>query len=253
MKYTLLEVNQAVLASMDSDEIDSIDDTTESRQVTLLIRNVYMDIVDRADLPEDFTLFRLAETTSSTPTVMTVPTDISKILWIKYNTETEDDTDMSYTDMVYVPKYEFLSNMFRLRESSDTVGTFTKTIDSDTINFLYRTDTAPTCYTTYDDNTLVFDSLDTEVDTHLTADKTTCYGKKVVIFTSTDTFEFPKLDEPQHQLLLNESKALAWAELRQTQHMKAERQAGRGWTKLQKSKDVINPNRFDRLPNYGRK
>lgn len=252
MKYTLLDVTQAVLSSMDSDQVTSINDTTESQQVVLLIRNVYLDIVDRADLPEDFTLFRLTETSASTPTVMTTPTDVSRILWVKYNRETTTDTDQAYTDMIYQPKYEFLSSMYLLKESDTTTGSFTKTIDSDTINFMYRKDISPTCYTSYDDNTIVFDSVDTTVDTFLRASKTVGYGKKVVTFTSSDSFAFSKLDEPQHQLLLNECKALAWAELRQTQHAKAERQANRGWFKLQTSKHLLKPKYFDELPNYGR-
>ena len=253
MKYTLLQVTQAVLSSMDSDEITSITDTTESAQVVLLIRNVYMDIVNRANLPENFTMFSLEETSASTPTRMTLPTDVTSVDWVKYNVETTTDTNMQYRDIKFLSLNDFLTRMYLLDEDETTVETYTLSIDTSTINVMYLDDKAPQFYTTYDDNSILFDSVDTGVDTFLRNTKTACFGKKVVEFTSSDSFAFPKLDEPQHQLLLNESKALAWAELRQTTHAKAERTANRQWTKLQNSKDAFDTNYYQKLPNYGRR
>ena len=55
-------------------------------------------------------------------------------------------------------------------------------------------------------------------------------------------------------LLLNEAKALAWTELKQAQHPKAELNSKRGWTSLQRTKHATETlSDFDKLPYFGRK
>jgi len=68
-----------------------------------------------------------------------------------------------------------------------------------------------------------------------------------------DTF-IPELDDQQFPLLLNEAKSLAFFELKQTPHTKAEQEARRQWTSLQRDKSVDDkPSSFDALPNFGRR
>ena len=45
MKYTLLAIVQEILSDMDSDEVNSIDDTVESQQVASIVRSAYMAIM----------------------------------------------------------------------------------------------------------------------------------------------------------------------------------------------------------------
>ncbi len=72
-------------------------------------------------------------------------------------------------------------------------------------------------------------------------------------FQKVDTFT-PVLDEQQFPLLLQESKALAFAELKQMPHQKAEIEVRRQTTALQKYKSIVDkPTYFDQLPNFGRK
>jgi hypothetical protein len=100
---------------------------------------------------------------------------------------------------------------------------------------------------------LVFDSYDSTVDSTLQQSKTLCYGLKDYTWTETDTF-VPPLDAEQFPLLLNEAISLAWSELKQAQHAKAESMARRGWTNLQHSKNRINTvTELQKLPDYGRK
>jgi hypothetical protein len=86
MKRTLLDLTQNILSAMNSDEVNSIGDTTESTQVAEIIRTTYYNILGRAELPEHDKLFNLASSTnSSTPTVMFRPSEgVVKINWMKY-------------------------------------------------------------------------------------------------------------------------------------------------------------------------
>jgi hypothetical protein len=51
VKYTLLELTQRILESMDSDEVDSIEDSPESLAVANIIKECYFDILGKLDLP----------------------------------------------------------------------------------------------------------------------------------------------------------------------------------------------------------
>jgi hypothetical protein len=84
--------------------------------------------------------------------------------------------------------------------------------------------------------------------------KTMVYGEYEPTFTMADSF-VPDLDSRQFSLLYNEAKALAFAELKQTEHARAEKAAKRGWVTLAHQKSTIPTNYpyFNTLPNYGRK
>lgn len=255
MKYNLLSLTQAVLSSMDSDEVNSISDTTESAQVATLIRGVYFDILERAELPENKTLFNLsASGDAAKPVLMTVPDNIDSVLWLKYNKATTTNTYPQFKDLQFLPLDDFLNWMYMQNTTSANTGNFAHTIGTSTITFIYKNNLAPCRYTTFDDSTIIFDSYDITVDATLQGSKTLGYGKTVIPFLMVDTFDFPSLDEPQHALLLNEAKATAWAELKQTQHAKAEKAAHRQWSSIENTKFRAEQDRaFDELPNYGRR
>lgn len=261
MKYTLLELTQAVLSSMDSDEINSINDTVESQQVVEVIKTVYDDIITRGDLTTNKTPFNLtASTDPLKPIMMSKPEGIERIEWVKYNTQKLADTVPSWTNMTYLPPIDFIDYMHAYNQTATNVSSFTHTIDSYVLTFTYRTDIAPHYYTSFDDNEIFFDSYDAVVDSTLQSSKSLCYGLKVTDFQKTDGFT-PDLQPQQFALLLNEAKSLAWAELKQTVHQKAEVSARRNWRHLQKtrqeipnSEDVVNnAHNFDRLPNFARR
>jgi hypothetical protein len=223
-------------------------------QVATIVRTVFEDIYTRSNLPEHYGLVNLdASGDSDQPVLMTVPNTVSELLWLKYNKETDENTDMNMAPVEYLPLPDFLDMTMMLAESDTSVDTMTYTSGSHTATFLYRTDKHPDYYTTIDDTTLIFDSYDSDVDTTLQSSKTLGYAKLVIPWTMSDTFT-PALDANQFPLLLNEAKALAWAELKQTQHGKAEQSARRQWVSIQKNKQAVDKRPYrDTLANYGRK
>lgn len=254
MKLTLLELVQEILSSMDSDEVNSITDTTESLQVAHVVKNCYFDLISRTKLPEHYTLFNLEASGDNTkPTLMSMPDSFSEAVWIKYNTETTTDTDINMVLMKYLTLEDFLNYIHQFSESDTNVGTFEHTVGTSTFTVLYKDDKAPQFYTSFDDSTILFDSYDSDVDTTLQGSKTLCYGRKVIDFALEDGYT-PDLDENHFSLLLNEAKTLAWTELKQSQHPKAELNARRGWVGLQKTVEKVKTlSDFDKLPNFGRK
>ena len=66
MRYSLIELVQRILESMDSDEVDSITDTVESLAVANIVKECYYDIISNLDLPERKDIFQLDGSGDST-------------------------------------------------------------------------------------------------------------------------------------------------------------------------------------------
>lgn len=250
MKYSLLEMSQSILSSLDSDEIDSISDTTEARQVAEVIRTVYFNILARSNLPEHKELFQLvASADADSPVLMTKPSNVSRIYWIKYNKLTvDDDGEPNFQYVTILPLEQFLFQM----QGIDTTETTVDTMTLNSLDFSFRNDIGPCFCTVVDDYYLVFDSYDSAIDSTLQASKTMCYGQTIPVFTMEDDFT-PDLDEQQFPLLLNEAKALAFMELKQTPHQNAERESRRQWINLQRTKELVKPSALDQFADFGRK
>lgn len=271
MKLTLLDMTQSILSSLDSDEVNSISDTTESLQVANIIKNTYFNIASRTHLPENTGLFQLDASTDDTiPVIMYKPSNVDKLIWIKYfdnsttvtgtnypshdiNTDIEPTVSQSTPDLNYktlqildITSFLTMVNQYDINE--DEVEEYTL----NGIKFRYKNNSNPTYCAVLSDYYILFDSYDQTVDDTVQNSKTQCYGELIPSFKMEDNF-IPVLDDYQFPLLLNESKSLAFFELKQTAHQKAEQEAKRQWSSLQRDKSLVNrPTYFDSLPNFGR-
>lgn len=257
MKRTLLEMTQDILVSLDGDEVTDIADTAESAQVAAIIRQCFYEIAANAKLPEHHALFELTETSSSSPTIMTKPTDVLTIEWIKYDNKLTADTPTDYRDVRFVNR-KYLIELGLGLDTTDTtnVGTFNYTIGSDIFPFPHLKTQFPMYYTTYDDSTIVFDGYYSAEDTFLRKTKTMCYGLKESSWTHSNS-AVPSLDHKLHNLLFQEAKAQCFNELKQVDNARAEKKARRGWQTLYKEKhDIKGQDPYwdaTKLPNYGKR
>lgn len=253
MKYTLLEMVQDVLSSMDSDEVNSITDTTESMQVARVVRACYFDVVSN-NLPEDTFIFQMEPSNEfSKPVLMYLPQDIHNLVVLKYNRVEAGETDPNFTVLTPLSVDEFFKRTHALHLSEDNVASMEHSVGGNTFTFLYQTDKGPSYYTSVDGRTFFFDSYDQGVDGTLQKVKTFCIGQKENVFNLTDNYVID-LNEKEHIWLLNEAKSLAFAELKQVQHPKAEQTAKRQRIKAQAGKHVMNDPylAYQKFPNYGR-
>lgn len=225
MKPTLLELHQSILSAMDSDEINSISDTPESRQVTEVLKTSYFNLVALGEFPRDNNVWQLeASTNPLFPVTMTLPSDVNDIRWIKYDAHTSTDTAVRYQEVYPMPFWDFIQLVTNMNPTDSNVMTYTHTVGTNTWTLYAKNDAVPRYYTTADDHTILFDSYDSAVDSTLQRSKTMVFGQKNYDWLESDTFILP-LDDKQFQRLLNEAKALAFAELKQSQHLKAEKTA----------------------------
>lgn len=249
MKYSLLELVQNVLSSLDSDEVDSINDTAEARQIAQIVRQCYFNIVARADLPELKNIFSLTASGSSLkPVLMTFPSNVTTMEWIKYNKLTPDLTTETFTYVTKLPLQQFLEMIHSMLESESNVDV----MSHGGFDYLYRNDKNPDFCTVLSDSTVIFDSFLNTMETTLQSSKTLCYGNTVPTFSLLDTYT-PSLDDQQFPLLLNEAKSMAMLELKQQPNQSAVQESRRQWRTLQRTKSIDKvPTPFDALPNFGR-
>jgi hypothetical protein len=254
-KKTLLQLVQEILSSTDGGEINSYLDTTESLQVARILENTYWDIVSTSSFGAMFTFYELtASGNTSYPTIMTLPSAAVTLESLKYDYATIADPQPNLYPITFLTPDQFLQRMYSIDASSSNVTSFNYPIyNSGTLSVVAYKDTAPRYYTTYDDNTIIFDSYDASVDTTLQANKTLAYGEVNPTWTYSDNF-IPNLPEKQFTILRNEAKATAYVELKQTTNSDATKKARRGWISSQKTGNKLNNprNNLTYTPNYAK-
>jgi|TARA_R110000803_G_scaffold59452_2_gene118048 hypothetical protein len=246
-KMTLLEMTQDILSDMDSDEVNSINTTPESLQVAQIIKTSYYNIVDGTDYPFLYELFRMNTSgTSDRPTHMTLPDTVVDLKWIKYNTKKlAGDKDL-YKSVVYKTPEDFMQIVDQ-RDSTDT--NIKVVTDSTGISINVFKNKQPQCFTSFDDESLVFDSYLSSLETNLQNSKTQCWGKRSVAFTLSDTF-IPDIPVQLFSYLLAEAKSTAFVVLKQMANPKAEQTATSQRRRM--SQDAWRLKNGISYPNYGR-
>ncbi len=258
-KMNLLAMTQDILSDMDSDEVNSITESVEALQVAQIIKTTYYNIIDGKDYAFLYELFQMdASATSARPTHMKLPDDVIDLSWVKYDSKKAVTDKSLYQTVNYKTPEEF---MLLVDQRDSKLSKVDVIVDSTGINLNILNDTAPTCFTSFDDVTMVFDAYNKALDTVLQKAKTQCWGKRSIAFTLEDTF-IPDLPVQMFTYLLNEAKSTAFLTLKQMANQKAEqistkqrrRMSQDAW-KLQDEKGIMYPNygrnrSTKRTPNY---
>lgn len=255
MSKTLIEYVQDILSSMDSDEVNSISDTTESNSVATIVKNIYEDLLTEIELPTQYTIFQLGSSGDITkPNQMILPNTIENIDWIKYNKVTTTDVDQQFRLITFLPKDEYLRIVNSYSSSDSNTITSNFTVDSVEFPLLCLNDRHPEYYTTFDNRTLVFNAYNSAEEATLQSSKTLCYGKRASVFELVDDF-IPFTEQKFQSLLFNAAKATAWAELKQTTNNKAEKAEKRARIKTQSAKNSVEHGKpfYDYIAGYGRR
>ena len=142
---------------------------------------------------------------------------------------------------------EFLQ-MLNARPSSDSsVDTIQDTIAG--IELLILNDRSPLYWTTFDDQTIIFDAYDSAVDTNLLASKTQIWGNVEGTWTHTNA-GVPNLPAKAFPYLLAEAKSTCFNTLMQVGNQKAEQQSRRQRVWL--SREKWRNGQGMQFPDYGR-
>ena len=246
-KPTLLAIVQEILSDMDSDIINSIDDTDEAGQVAQIVKSTYDAMISNRNWPHTKRIINLAAYSDNMlPTHMLVTDEIKEMISIYYDKKKQGDTRLLYQEVKWMEPDDFLR--YTNGRNSDDAFIMTVTDPSGVI-LLISTNKAPTYYTSFDDKTIVFDSYDSEVDNTIQTSKTQARAY-VVPELVIDDDAVPDLPREAFSALIEEAKSKAMFKLKQMTDSKAEQEATRQQHWLsRKAWTVAGGIRF---PNYGR-
>lgn len=246
-KMTLLEIVQDILNDLSSDFVNSIDDTEESQQVAQIVKSTYFAMMSNRDWPHLKKAVALtAYGDSALPTHMRVVEDIKELVFLNYNKATSTDTRKRYSSVKWEEPDLFL---YRLNQENDSASNVLTVIDPSGIELFIRKDKAPDYYTSLDDETVIFNSYDSAVDTTLQASKFQAQAYVMPTWTHTNS-AVPDLPAEAFTALLEESKSRASLKIGQEADQKAEQEAGRQHRWL--SRKAWQVNGGIKFPNYGR-
>jgi len=247
-KYTLLDMTQRVLEAMKGDEVDSIFDTVESETVAGIVEQSYWNFVTNIEVPEHDTLLTLtAAADAASPTQFILPTGVDKVREIRYNVIKAGETDVNYVLIPYCTPEKFLDNTYMLKSSEAT----SQGIVVGGTTIYIRNDRAPQYWTVFDDENLYFDSFDSAIDSTLQSSKLVCMGVQEPTWTKADSF-IPDLDSNLFPALLADATSMAFLELKQQAHAKAEKRARVGKQRWMKHRDRLIDAKDTFRPDYGR-
>lgn len=254
-KMTLLDIVQDILNDMDSDQVNSIDDTFEASQVAAIVKSTFYDMVGTRQWPPHLQTMTLqAVGNADYPTFMRIPEGVYEIKWIKYNMKDQmsDATGLEeYKDVKYLAPDQFIDMVYmRDADASNSLVTIDNLTGSGT-RFVFVNDADPTYWTSFDDEYVIFDSYNSTYDDTLQQQKSLTYAWKEPSWTMSDTF-VPDIPAKYFSLFLSECKSAAMVKVKQMQDPIEARRVirNRNWLANEKwrhKKGTLN------YPNYGRK
>lgn len=246
-KKTLLDIVQDILSDMDSDEVNSINDTVESLQVARVVRSTFDNVITGREYPHKNTLLKLQASLDVTkPTHMKLPENVIELLSLNYNKKKLADTKEKYSKVTYVSPDEFILKTNYRDSSADNV----LVVEEADVDLFILTDTAPSFFTSFDDEWLVFDSYDSLVDSTLQESKTQCFGKVQPEFLMEDDF-IPDLPIQLFPYFINEAKSTAFLVVKQMPNQKAEQHSVSQRRRM--SQDAWRLTKGIQRPDYGRR
>jgi hypothetical protein len=247
MKMTLLEITQDILNDMNSDAVNSINDTIESQSVAQIVKTAYLEMMANRNWPHLKTLQRLDGVSDVTRrTHLKLPVGLREIEALKYNKRRATDSKDKFSDVTFLYPEAFLDTVNTRDENESNVEYQT---DASGVQIKIRNDQPPTYWTTFDDEYIVMDSLELAVDTTLQGSKTQIVGYVDPTWTHEDTF-VPDLPSEAFPSLLAEAKSTAFVNVKEVANEKAEQKSTRQRRWL--ARKAWRAHGGIRRPNYGR-
>ena len=248
MNKTLLEMTRTILNEMDSDDVNSINDTVESMQVAEIIKGCFQEMVSNRNWPSNRKLTQVQHSgTPDRPTHLKLPENTTELVFFKYDkTKKEDGSGLEYQEVHYKHPDDFLRLVSSRNENTQNVR---KVIDVSGTPLVIKTNQAPMYWTSFDDEYIVCDSYDSSVDDALKKSKTQCLVYAMPVWVHTDD-AIPDLPYEAFSALIEEAKSTAFLTLKQMANEKAEQKATRQQRWL--SRKAWKANGGVRYDNYGR-
>lgn len=248
-KFNLLYMVQDILNSLNSDPVNSINDTPEALQVAQIVQTAYYNLISNRNWPQEkrtFALDSLADLTR--PNYMKLPAGTKELVSLFYDQKRDASDRKMLQPIQYLEPEVFLDQTNSRNE--DTGSNVILVSDFGGVQIKVRNDQPPMWWTSFDDTYIVFDSYDVAVENTLQTTNSQCTGYIEQDFEMSDTF-IPNLPDEGFPSLLSEAKAESFVVLRQEINQRVEREANKQSNWL--SRKAFTAAGGIKTPNYGRK
>lgn len=248
MKKTLLEIVQETLSEMDSDEVNSIDETTESLQVASVVRSCYYEMLAHRNWPHTRKLIQVDHSGSlDRPNYLKSPDNLKELITISYLTTKDSSLQKTPKELIYKEPDEFLSIVGRRDNTNSNIE---EIVDYGGVKLYILNDVDPTYWTSFDDTYIVTDSYNRAIESTLQKAKTVAVAYLIPAWTHTDDF-VPDLPIEAFPGFVEEVKSTASLALKQMPNNKAEQKAKRQSTWLARKAWKLHGGVT--YPDYGRR
>ena len=249
MKLSVLDMVQDILSDMDSDEVNSIEDTVESLQVAQIIKTVYFQMCSNRNWGDQKTLTTIQHSGDITkPTHLQIPENVKELLYLAYNVKSDKNTGPldEYRKLQYRYPDEFLRIVNTRPRTNDH---YEEVTDFGGVKLFIKNNSEPQYWTSFDDKFIVCDSYDKETDTTLQSSKTQAWLVQMPSWEMRDDF-IPHFPIEAFAALLAEAKSVAFLVLKQMVNEKAETASRRQQTWLARKNSTAHGG--VRYQTYGR-
>ena len=249
MKLCLLDMVQDILNDMDSDEVNSIDDTVESRQVAQIIKTTYMNICSNRNWGDQKKLVTLNHSGDlNRPTHLQLPENFKELGYLAYYVK--DSENIGPKDEYRKLQYRYPDEFLRIVNTRPRQNEhYIEVQDYGGVKLFIKNNAPPSYWTSFDDLYIVCDSYDATIDNTLQATKTQCLAVLMPTWSMRDDF-IPHLPIEGFSALLADAKSTAFLVLKQMANEKAENTSRRQQSWLaRKNSTAKNGQRYQ---TYGR-
>lgn len=248
MKKTLLDLVQDILSDMNSDQVNSISDTVEAEQVAQILKSTFEELSITRKWPVHYNLTQFtASGTTAKPTHLIIPENVIEIKTFWYDAILPSETQKRFKEVVYKEPEEFLKYIHQRNNNNSNVVVVK---DYSNADLMILNDTAPTYWTTLDDEHIICDSYNSVVDSTLQSVKTKVYAWISPVWSMDDAY-IPDIPAKAFPYYLAEAKSRCFVNIKQMPNAKVEQSAAkqRMWLAREK-RQYKRP--YEKV-NYGRK
>lgn len=223
MKMSLLDIVQDILSDADSDEVNSINDTTEALQCAQIVKTCFYEMLTNNEWPHLRKLIQLDHSGElAKPNYLKLPDNLKELSDFRYYKRNQNSDTYVYQPITYRYPDEFLTIVNNRLLDDTTV----EIEDASGVKIRVFTNADPVYWTSFDDVYIVTDGYDSSVDDTLRKDKTQALAAILPSWLREDDF-VPDLPAEAFPRLLEEAKSTFFYNLKQTVNQKSEQKATR--------------------------
>lgn len=197
-KETLLSIVQSAMVASGGDPVNSIDESPESEDIASICEDVFNDVMLWDEWPHQERLASVeAVSEANNPTAMRIKDSYRFITKVQYLVDT--DTDRAYyRNIVYLEPEFFIEQCDQYLNDKNS-----KLVQGTGLSapLAISTDRDPQYFTTFDNEHLVFDSIDLSVETNLQESKLRTLAYVIPEFVLSDDYiiDMPEIMMPLYR------------------------------------------------------